>query len=105
MTDYRVLFITVPNIDVGRELARALLEARLAACVNIVPQVESLYWWEGKIQQDGEAMLVVKSQAGALDRLIETVRKNHPYDVPEVIAMPIDKGNPAYLSWLSESMS
>lgn len=105
MTDYRALFITVPNTDVGRDLARVLLEARLAACVNIVPHVESLYWWEGQIQQDGEAMLIVKSQVGALDRLIDTVKKHHPYDVPEVIAMPIDKGNPAYLNWLSESMS
>lgn len=102
--DYRVVLITAPGVEQGRTLARRLLAERLAACVNIVPQVESHYWWQGELQQDAEVMLVVKTTGDLLDRLLAEVRAHHPYDVPEVIALPITEGNPAYLSWISESV-
>jgi periplasmic divalent cation tolerance protein len=84
------------------DLARAVVEARLAACVNIVPAVRSIYRWDGEICDDGESLLIIKTRSDAVERLTEALLKLHPYDTPEVIALPISDGagNPAYLKWL-----
>ena len=75
-----------------------LLSARKGACVNIIPKVSSQYWWQGKIEKADELMLVVKTRAALLDELITAVKQNHPYTVPEIIALPIIGGNPDYLA-------
>eukprot|EP00249_Psilotum_nudum_P010565 c22616_g1_i2 orf=317-922(-) len=98
-----VVYVTVPNKDTGRNLAKSIINAKLAACVNQVPGIESTYWWQGKVEIDSEELLIIKTRQSLLEALIEHVKANHPYEVPEVIALPIVGGNPAYLKWLEES--
>jgi periplasmic divalent cation tolerance protein len=95
-----VVFITIDTPANAQQLADKILTARKAACVNIIPTVSSQYWWQGKIEKSAEVMLVVKTRAALLDELITLVKQNHPYTVPEIIALPIIGGNPDYLAWL-----
>jgi periplasmic divalent cation tolerance protein len=97
-----VVFITIDTTANAHKLADKLLSARKAACVNIIPKVSSQYWWQGKIEKADEVMLVVKTRAALLDELIALVKQNHPYSVPEIIAIPIIGGNPDYLAWLEK---
>jgi periplasmic divalent cation tolerance protein len=100
---YIVVLITAPSNDVGRKIANALLEQKLAACVNIISPINSLYLWEGKINDDQEALLLVKSRAELFeDRLVPAVKAIHPYKVPEIIALPILIGAKPYLDWIEE---
>lgn len=89
--------------DRAEEIARTVLEGRLAACVNILPGVVSLYWWEGKLCRDGESTLLIKTRADRLDALTEAIRAAHPYAVPEVIALAVEpgEGNAAYRAWVT----
>lgn len=96
--------VTVPDAEKGKELARQLLELKLVACVNVVPAITSLYWWEGKISEDSEALLILKTTQKKVDQLIKAVKAHHPYSVPEVISMAIDQGNPDYLQWVEDSV-
>ncbi len=88
-----IVFITIDSPANAQKLADKLLSARKAACVNIIPKVSSQYWWQGKIEKADELMLVVKTRAALLDELITLVKQNHPYTVPEIIALPIIGGN------------
>lgn len=101
---YYVVLITTP-VDKGGEIARFIVEKKLGACVNIVPEVRSLYWWKGNIEDDRENLLVVKTSADKFPKLVEEVKKVHPYTVPEIIALPIAEGNGDYLNWIDESLS
>ena len=101
---FKVCFITVPSPEEGKRLARLLLEEKAAACVNLVPQITSMYWWEGSIQEDSEVLLMVKTHQDRLSRLIELIQQHHPYKVAEVISLPIETGNPPYLAWMSECL-
>uniref|UniRef100_A0A1I8H9H2 Polyglutamylase complex subunit TTLL1 n=1 Tax=Macrostomum lignano TaxID=282301 RepID=A0A1I8H9H2_9PLAT len=96
---HSVVYVTVPNQQVGEKLAHGLVGERLAACVNIVPGVTSVYAWEGKVEQDSELLLIIKTRTGLLSSLTDYVKANHGYDVPEVISLPIQDGLPAYLNW------
>ena len=96
-----VVYVTAPDADVARTLADALVGARLAACVNIVPGLTSLYRWEGKVQADAEVLLIAKTTAGRLAALDAHVREHHPYDMPEVLALPTVGGSAAYLKWVA----
>ncbi len=96
-----VVFITAPS-GKGEELARRLVEERLAACVNVIRGVRSIYWWRGKVEADEEDLLVVKTSGEALEELIKRVREIHPYEVPEVIALPVEKGLAEYIAWVVE---
>ncbi|GMI90997.1 hypothetical protein like AT2G33740 [Hibiscus trionum] len=98
-----VVYVTVPNREAGRKLAGSIVKEKLAACVNIVPGVESVYEWEGKINTDPEELLIIKTRQSLLPALTEHVKANHEYDVPEVIALPITGGSPQYLEWLKNS--
>ncbi|XP_078164384.1 nitrogen regulatory PII-like, alpha/beta isoform X4 [Carex rostrata] len=98
-----VVYVTVPNREAGKKLADSIIKERLAACVNIVPGIESVYWWEGKVQTDSEELLIIKTRESLLPVLTEHVKANHEYDVPEVIAMPITGGNTKYLEWIKNS--
>jgi periplasmic divalent cation tolerance protein len=101
MEEYTVILITAPSTETAKEIARALLDAKLAACVNIIPVVNSLYIWEGEIYDEDEVLLIVKTRAELLDEgLIPTVQRVHPYKVPEIIALPIVKGAKNYLDWI-----
>ncbi|XP_066521462.1 protein CutA homolog isoform X2 [Hoplias malabaricus] len=93
-------FVTCPNDTVGKELARGIVERKLAACVNILPQITSVYTWQGKIEEDNEVLLMIKTRTTKIPALAEYVRSNHPYEVAEVISLPIDQGNPPYLKWI-----
>ena len=100
-----VLFITTDSAEEARKIAGALLEQKKAACVNIVPGVESVFWWEGKVDSASENLLVVKTRASLLDEVVNLVKKVHSYDVPEIIALPIIGGNKDYLDWIGESVA
>ncbi|RME19366.1 MAG: divalent-cation tolerance protein CutA [Candidatus Zixiibacteriota bacterium] len=101
MQNIRVAFVTLP-VDEARDLARGLVDHRLAACVNIVPKVESFFWWDDTVQQETEAMLIIKTTQARLDKLISYVRDEHPYDVPEIITVPVAEGLPDYINWVIE---
>ena len=102
-TDYVIVMTTLPaDADVST-FATTLVEGRLAACVNLLPGMESVFRWEGKIEQERERQLVIKTTRARLPALWDRVREMHPYDVPEFIVVPIVDGNDAYLRWLGES--
>ncbi|AEB11764.1 divalent-cation tolerance protein CutA [Marinithermus hydrothermalis] len=96
-----VVLVTVPNEETAKTLARTLVEERLAACVNIVPGLTSVYRWEGKVVEDAELLLVIKTTEARFAALEARVRALHPYTVPEVIALPIQAGARPYLEWLA----
>jgi periplasmic divalent cation tolerance protein len=102
MEEHVVVLVTAPSKDVGRDVARALLEQKLAACVNVVPSIASFYTWEGDLCSDEEVLLVIKSKGAAFDQVAVAVRDVHPYDVPEIIALPIVAGSQSYLDWIDE---
>jgi periplasmic divalent cation tolerance protein len=97
-----VVLITVPSKEVGFQIARTLLEKKLAACTNIIGPVNSLYTWQGEIHNDEEFLLMVKSwEALFAGQLVPAVQSIHPYEVPEILALPIADGLPAYLAWMA----
>ncbi|MGC9068022.1 MAG: divalent-cation tolerance protein CutA [Thermoprotei archaeon] len=100
-----VVFITCSNLFEGQRITKILIENKLAACVNLVKDIKSVYWWKGNIETSNEVLLIVKSDAKILNKLIEVVKSNHSYTVPEIIAIPIIGGNQDYLKWISESIS
>lgn len=95
-----VVLCTVPSADVGAQLGRGIVEEQLAACVNILPAVRSIYRWQGAVHDDAEAQLVIKTRAARFDALLAWIRRHHPYEEPEVIALPIVQGSPSYLAWI-----
>ena len=99
MTDVRVLLCTAPP-DKATALARTILERRLAACVNVLPGARSLYWWEGEIRDEAESLLVIKTTVGKVAELTAALPDLHPYDVPELLSLPVEDGLPPYLAWL-----
>lgn len=104
MTDKIIVLISCGSRAEARRIARALVEARLAACVNIVEApVESIYRWNGKVERAREFLLIVKSSRKRFAALEAQVRQMHSYDVPEIVAVPIERGSRAYLAWLDES--
>lgn len=97
-----VVFVTAPPGELPAQIARALVEEGLAACANIVAPIRSIYFWDGKVQDDAEQLLVIKTTADRYDALESRVRELHTYDVAEVIAVKIDRGAPDYLTWVTE---
>lgn len=98
----RIVFTTVPKKSDAEKLARALVERKLAACVNILPIEKSVYRWKGKIQGAGEFLLLIKT-AKPYEKLEKFIRKNHPYGLPEIVALPVVKGYAKYLKWIARS--
>lgn len=102
MENLLVVYITCPSYEAAETLSRQLLEEKLAACCNILQGVRSLFWWENKIDEDEESLIIVKTQKTRLNELVEFVQEHHPYDVPEVIALPIVGGSQEYLDWVKQ---
>lgn len=96
----RVVLVTAPNGRVAQRLARALVEQRLAACVNVLPRIASHYRWEGRLCRDTESLLLIKTSSRLMPALSRFVKARHPYKLPEVISLAIAEGSPAYLDWL-----
>lgn len=99
---HSMAFVTVPDDQMARKLAKGLLEKKLAACVNIIPNIKSVYEWEGKIEEDAELILMIKTRTSRVNEVAQYVRDNHSYDVAEVISAPIANGNPPYLDWIGQ---
>ena len=103
MTRFVLVLVTCPDRTVARRLGRELVKRRLAACVTIVPGVESIFWWEGRIDRGREALLLIKTTAERFEPLRRAAIRLHPYDVPEVIALPLTAGHRPYLEWVASS--
>jgi len=103
MLHFRVVFVSIEPEKAG-SLAKKVVESKLAACVNVVPSIESHYLWEGKYRSENESLLILKTNEQKVEQLIIYVKENHPYDTPEIIALPINEGLPAYLDWMRESL-
>lgn len=104
MTEKIVVLSNCGSEEEARRVARALVEARVAACVNILPGIQTIYRWQGAIQEDSEWMLVIKSTRSMFDRLSVELRKAHSYQVPEVLAIPVIAGDQDYLDWMDREM-
>lgn len=98
-----VCLATCPDADTARRIAGALVEARLAACVNLLPGVHSIYRWEGQVCSGDEVMLVIKTSQARLEALTDRFRELHPFEVPELVALPVEGGLAAYLHWIGAS--
>jgi periplasmic divalent cation tolerance protein len=97
----RIVFCTCPQ-ESADNIADAILQDRLAACVNILPEVKSKYWWKGKLNTDSESLLIIKTRDDLVEKLVTKIKEIHPYEVPEVIAFEIKGGNADYLRWIGE---
>lgn len=104
MPEHAVVLMTAPDAAAAERIARALVDERLAACVNILPGVRSVYRWEGKVEESSEVLLVAKTRASLFGKVEARVRALHPYDVPEIVALPLTDGSRPYLSWLDQSV-
>jgi periplasmic divalent cation tolerance protein len=99
---FAIVLVTAPDLKTGRALARAALEARLIACANLVPKIESHYRWQGKIESGAEVMLVLKTLKSKLPALEKLILTKHPYNTPEFLVLPLSAGNKRYLDWLAK---
>lgn len=100
--DYMVVFITVPKEEEAVTIAKTLVEEKLAGCINIVKNIRSIYFWQGKIEDDSEVLMIVKTHSELFEELEKRVKSLHSYTVPEIIGIKIKKGSKDYLNWLSE---
>jgi periplasmic divalent cation tolerance protein len=103
--EHIVVLVTANNTEEAQQIASALLEKRQAACVNIVPKVDSHFWWEGKLDTAAESLLIIKSRAARLEDIIRLVKEVHSNTVPEIIALPVIGGSPDYLEWLDKEVA
>ena len=101
---FQVVLTTAGSDEEARAIAGALVRRRLAACVNILPGARSVYRWKGEIQEDEERLLLIKSSRRLFPAVREAIRELHSYDVPELLALPVEDGDPAYLGWLAECL-
>ena len=102
MSDYSVVFMTVSSHEEAENIAGNLVSHKLAACVNILPNIKSFYWWDDKVCKDDELLLVAKIKTSLFKDLEKAVKKLHSYDVPEIILLPIENGSNTYLQWIEK---
>src|SRR5271154_2978415 len=98
---FSIVLVTAPDLKTARALAKAALQARLIACANLVPKIESHYWWQGKIESDAEVLLILKTQKSKLAALEKLILAKHPYDTPEFLVLSLSAGSKKYLDWLA----
>ncbi len=101
MTDALLVFTTLPSADKAAEVAKLLVEERLAACANLLPAVRSIYHWQGKLHDENEVLVLLKTRAEHLERLKLRILELHPYELPELLAVPVEAGYQPYLEWLA----
>ncbi|MDR9437347.1 MAG: divalent-cation tolerance protein CutA [Thiohalophilus sp.] len=99
-----LVLCTCPDTDTARQLADRLVAERLAACVNIVPGLESVYEWQGKVERDGEVLLIIKTRQDRYGQLEETLQQHHPYELPEILRVSLDGGLQDYLQWIDNAL-
>lgn len=99
-----LVLVTAPDLKTARALAKVVLEARLAACANLVPRIESHYWWQGKLERSAEVLMLMKTTRPHLKALEETILTRHPYDTAEFVVLPLEAGNAKYLAWIDRSV-
>ena len=99
-----VVLVTAKDALEAKTIADQLLEKKLIACANIVEGAQSIFWWQGKIDQAKETLIVLKSKQGLFKKIVKMIKAHHSYEVPEIIALPIIDGNPDYLKWINESV-
>ena len=100
--EYRLVYITVSSADEARKVGKEIVSQRLAACVNILGPIQSMYWWKGNLQEDNEMVVIAKTTAALLPRLIERVKAVHSYEIPCIVALPLTEGNPDFLDWIAQ---
>ena len=100
---FAIVLVTAPDLKIARALAKAALQAKLIACANLVPKIESHYWWQGKIESGAEVLLILKTQKSKLAALEKLVLAQHPYNTPEFLVLPLVAGSQKYLDWLAGS--
>ena len=103
-TNTVLVLVTAPKLNTARALAKAALSARLVACANLIPKIESHYWWQGKLESSTEVLIIFKTTKSKLKALEQLIVANHPYDTPEFLVLPIIAGNKRYLDWVSGSV-
>lgn len=99
-----IAYVTTPNEASAKKIANGIISNKLAACVNIIPNLVSIYEWEGRVNEDNELLLMIKTTTDKIDELSKFVRENHPYSVAEVISVKIENGNPPYLDWITNTV-
>jgi len=104
-TDVRTILLTAPDAETAERIGRALVEERLAACANVVPGVVSVFRWEGAVRREAEALVIVKTVAARVEEVRARVVELHPYDVPEVLVLPVVGGHAPYLAWVAEEVT
>ena len=102
--NYIIIYVTTKDEDEAQSIGMTLVRERLAACANVIPSVKSVYWWKGKVEQDTEAVLLVKSTKSKSNAIVKRVNELHSYDVPCIDVLPIKGGNEEYFRWLDESL-
>lgn len=103
--NFAIVLVTAPNLKTARVLAQAALGAKCVACANLIPKLESHYWWQGKLEQSTEILILFKTTKGKLAALEKLILAKHPYDTAEFIVLPLDSGSPRYLDWITASVS
>jgi len=98
---FSVILVTAPDLKTARGLAKAALKSKLIACANLIPKIESHYWWQGKIESSAEVLLILKTQKSKLNALEKLILARHPYDTPEFLVLPLSAGSNKYLDWLA----
>src|SRR5579884_265182 len=105
MTDKIVVFCTCASVDEARRIATALVDSRLAACVNLLPPVHSIYHWKGSVEEGDEVLMIIKSAQPLFARVKDEISRLHSYEVPEIIALPIVEGSAPYLAWMEQALT
>ena len=104
-TTYLVILVTTRSSEEAHKIANELLKLKKAACVNIIPGVRSLFWWQGTLDSASENLLIIKTKASLLNEIVTLVTRIHSYDIPEIIALPIVGGNPDYMEWVGREVA
>ncbi|MFH1783098.1 MAG: divalent-cation tolerance protein CutA [Candidatus Omnitrophota bacterium] len=103
-TQFIIVLITTPDIKTAKKISSCLLDSRIIACSNIIKAIDSIFWWKGKKETSKETLLIVKTKRSSFKKLAKLVKEAHPYDVPEIIALPIIAGHKPYLDWIHEEV-
>jgi periplasmic divalent cation tolerance protein len=102
--EFSVVLVTAPNLNVARQLAGGALSGKLVACANLVPRIESHYWWQGKLESSAEVLMIFKTTVRKVSALEKFILANHPYDTPEFVALSLAGGTKRYLAWITASL-